>query len=114
MKTGEMLKNSAAMPVLEQWLFLACPDRYENDARWRIFNVRAWARSKCAVLVLFFLCNVEHSPGVPGVVGTYQSKAQAIESGRGLRRSYQPVVGLEGVPSEASDKVAKQPLRSTT
>ena len=91
-----------------------CPDRYENDARWRIFNVRAWARSKCAVLVLFFLCNVEHSPGVPGVVGTYQSKAQAIESGRGLRRSYQPVVGLEGVPSEASDKVAKQPLRSTT
>ena len=87
---------------------------YDNDARWRIFNVRAWARSKCAVLVLFFLCNVEHSPGVPGVVGTYQSKAQAIESGRGLRRSYQPVVGLEGVPSEASDKVAKQPLRSTT
>ena len=24
--------------------FLACLDRYSNDARWRIFNVRAWAR----------------------------------------------------------------------
>ena len=54
------------------------------------------------------------SPGNHLGLSKEESKAQSIESGPGLRRSYQPVVGLEGVPSEASDKVVKQPLRSTT
>ena len=86
---------------------------YDNDARWRIFNVLAWARPFARFeLLLFPDCCGECL--VFQVNGTSQSKAQSIESGPGLRRSYQPVVGLEGVPSEAADKVAKQPLHSTT
>ena len=39
--------------------FLACPQRYENDARWRIFNVLAWARPFERFELLF-------SPDAPG------------------------------------------------
>jgi len=71
-------------------------------------------RARLIVLSSYIPVIAVESAWNTGYGGTFQSKAQAIESGRGLRRSYQPVVGLEGVPSEASDKVAKQPLRSTT
>ena len=63
--------------------------RYENDARWRIFNVRAWARSFERFEPLIIPGLLWRVPGVPGVIGTSQSKAQAIGSGPGLRRSYQ-------------------------
>ena len=73
MKTGEMLKNSAAMPVLEQWLFLACPDRYENDARWRIFNVLAWARPFDRFELLF-------SPDAPGECRVFLGWSERIKA----------------------------------
>ena len=51
---------------------------YDNDARWRIFNVLAWARPFARFELLLFpdCCGV---PGVLGLVGTSQSKAPAIE-----------------------------------
>ena len=70
---------------------LACLDRYCYDARWRIFNVLAWARPFVRFeLLLFPDCCGECL--VFQVSGTSQTKAQAIESGPGLRRSYQPPV----------------------
>ena len=110
------MRNATKLRRFAAWgaeTFLVCLDRYVNDARWRIFNVLAWARPFARFeLLLFPDCCGECL--VFQVSGTSQTKAQAIESGPGLRRSYQPAVGLEGVPSEAADKVAKQPLRSTT
>ena len=58
---------------------------YDNDARWRIFNVLAWARPFARFELLFFPGAMWRVPGTAMVV-TSQSKARAIETGRRLRR----------------------------